>query len=340
MLLSPRVESAEASDLEMLAALRTEQGWQRSDLLLGMVQRWEHGRIFIVRAESVEPSAPDPRAIIASTSGIVAGAVGVIGTVIVSSDYRRRGLGRLVMQSCLEWMRAQGARTVMLDATNDGRPLYFDLGFVAVEQSYWGHGLAATMKQEADTKRDTRFTSSLRAPSDLTRVAELDRAAFGGDRLGLLSQLLSAEATWLYISTDEANQPVGYTIARCLDAPYVGIRLGPWVATSDEAATALLAAVLSDDAPWHHGMRPDDEAECELFASMPGGNKHALRLFKALGGTLEEDDLVMRLDLAATYDASSERRMRDDDQPRPAQHLPPIAEHPQWLYGWIAPMVF
>lgn len=338
MLRIPEVESAEIADLETLAILRTEQGWQRSDLLLGAIQRWEHGRILIVRAGSVDPSAPDPRAVVASTSAIVARPIGVVGTVIVRSDYRRQGLGRLVMTACLRWMRAHGARVVYLDATDDGRPLYFDLGFVGVEQSYWGHAPVATIHRAVQTYRDGNMTASVRPNEELARVAAIDRAAFGGDRLGLINHLLAADGAWFYTATDGGEPPVGYAMVRSLDAPYTGIRLGPWVATSEHAAIALLRAITSASAPWRARIKHADEGHAQVFASIPGTNKHATRLFEALGGTLEEDDLIMRLDLTASDAAANHDGAREA---LPADgHALHDAEHADWLYGWIAPMVF
>jgi GNAT superfamily N-acetyltransferase len=341
VLITPRIESADANDLETLARLRTEQGWQRSDVLLRAIQRWEHGRILIVRAGSVDPSTARPNDIIASTSAIVAGPVGVIGTVIVRADFRRRGLGRLVMRACLDWMREQGARVALLDATPEGRHLYFELGFVGVEQSYWGHGPVDAVQRATRLRSDPRIQAALHPAADLPLIAELDRAAFGGDRLGFLTLFLASAHSWLYIATDEAKRPVAYALARRLDAPYVGVRIGPWVATSDEAATALLGAILTNEAPWRAGLRDDDDADLQIFASISGANTHATRLFESLGGALEEDDLIMRLDLAATVDSLPRLDTQlGHDVPPTTQVSAPLAAHPDWLYGWIAPMVF
>jgi hypothetical protein len=121
----------------------------------------------------------------------------------------------------------------------------------------------------------------------------------------------------------------------------VGVRIGPWVATSDEAATTLLATILAGDAPWRTGLRDDDDAEPQVFVSISGANTHATRLFESLGGALEEDDLIMRLDLTASEDAPPRLDTQlDHDAPPTTQLSAPLAAHPDWLYGWIAPMVF
>jgi hypothetical protein len=48
-----------------------------------------------------------------------------------------------------------------------------------------------------------------------------------------------------------------------------------------------------------------------------------LRLLAALGAHVEVDDVVMRLGL---------------DAPATPAEMP--GEHPDWVYGWLAPMVF
>ena len=50
--------------------------------------------------------------------------------VVTAPEYRRRGIARRMMQVMLEWLAAQGIEHVTLHATEAGRPLYQELGFV------------------------------------------------------------------------------------------------------------------------------------------------------------------------------------------------------------------
>src|SRR4051794_41547038 len=59
------------------------------------------------------------------------GATGWIGALGVVASARRRGLGSALTEAAVEWLRACGARTVMLYATEAGRPVYLRVGFVA-----------------------------------------------------------------------------------------------------------------------------------------------------------------------------------------------------------------
>ena len=49
--------------------------------------------------------------------------------VYVEPDYRHRGIARALVQTALDWCRAEGIRVVTLHASNAGRPLYESLGF-------------------------------------------------------------------------------------------------------------------------------------------------------------------------------------------------------------------
>jgi GNAT superfamily N-acetyltransferase len=325
--LSLRVERASSDDLAELAALRVEQGWYASEALLRAIYTWEHGRHFIVRASAIGVDAAlDPTTIIAATSAIVAGPVAVIGNVITRPGLRGRGLGRAVMSATLSWLREGDARSVLLDATSAGQPLYQKLGFGARERSWIAYASRASLDLATLQARACAIHVQLRAVDDLPVIATLDQAAFGGDRLELLRLVASASNCWLY-TAGEAGEPDGYLLVRALEPPRMGVRLGPWVAKTAEIGAALLAAALRPDAPWQIGIAGHNEPQVSLATA--AASAEALSLFRAVGGTLELDDVVMQLDV----DSSG-----DPDLASAA--LRPIAEHPEWLYSWLAAMVF
>jgi hypothetical protein len=109
---------------------------------------------------------------------------------------------------------------------------------------------------------------------------------------------------------------------RLLEAPYRGIRVGPWVASGPDVAAALLAAILRERL-WRSLPDLAHAHDLQVFISVPGTNRDAMALLSAVGAELHEDDLIMRLDM-------------------PGNGAKPgtSAGHPEWLYGWIAPMVF
>src|SRR5262249_29903737 len=60
----------------------------------------------------------------------VFGGVGWVGMMLVDPGERRRGVGRELMLRALEFLESKGVRSVRLDATPMGEPLYRGLGFV------------------------------------------------------------------------------------------------------------------------------------------------------------------------------------------------------------------
>jgi GNAT superfamily N-acetyltransferase len=70
----------------------------------------------------VRPVPPRPAAL-ATTEGYVL-------NLFVTADHRRRGIGQLLLDACLDHARTNGFRRLVLHATEDGRPMYERAGFV------------------------------------------------------------------------------------------------------------------------------------------------------------------------------------------------------------------
>jgi GNAT superfamily N-acetyltransferase len=319
------IDVATVADLPALEALRAAQGWLRPIALLQAIVEWEGGRIFVIREGALNTDSDTPLAPAVTTSVIAAGRVGVIGNVIVREDFRRRGLGRLIMNATLDWLRSRGVRWALLDATADGYPLYLSLGFVEAEPSWFGHVPLAQIRRSVLARQAADVRVLLRQPADMRRLATLDIAAFGGDRTGFLELVLRTPGTTLYVAEDASGSPSGYLIVRAIEAPYVGGRLGPWLARDAGTAAALLARGLATDAPWRESMGDVSDADAELFVTPPGTNPQAVELLRTIGVHVVRDDVVMRLDLA---------------HPGETGELVSVTDHPEWLYAWLAPMVF
>lgn len=59
---------------------------------------------------------------------------GNILNVYTHPNYRRRGLARRLMNTILDWCRANDVDTVILHASAEGRALYESMGFVATNE--------------------------------------------------------------------------------------------------------------------------------------------------------------------------------------------------------------
>lgn len=335
-----RIETATPGDISALSDLRVEQGWHPNARLLRAIEAWDGGRIFVLRASALagtsgaQVSSADD--IIATVVAIVAGPVGVIGNVIVAAPYRRRGLARILMEAALRWQHSRGAAHVLLAATPEGRPLYRNMGFVNTELSYFATGPLINLDFVALRAKAEGIGARLMPTSALADLATLDAQAYGGDRMGLLGALLREGETWLYVATgkekDADAKAHGYLILRQPQAIPEIVQIGPWVARSPEAANALVAAALSVDAPWRASLRLSGDTPDDINVFAIGPRRQTLEVLVSAGATLSEDDIVMQLDFVSGSPPRSIVATGGPPQP--------VAAHPEWLYAWLAPMVF
>jgi GNAT superfamily N-acetyltransferase len=99
--------------------------WVCRGLADGSYRGWlacdDDGRVvagggMIIHEWMTHPTNPDPRR-------------AYIANVYTEPDYRRNGIARRIMQTIVDWCRAEGFKMISLHASPFGRPLYESLGF-------------------------------------------------------------------------------------------------------------------------------------------------------------------------------------------------------------------
>jgi ribosomal protein S18 acetylase RimI-like enzyme len=159
------------------------------------------------------------------------GATGWIGALGVAPEARRHGLGRALTEAAVGRLRERGADTVLLFATDMGRPLYERLGFVAEGAATAWRGTAGGIAGALEVRR-------LRE-DDRETVGALDRVATGEDRSNLFDALHPLSG----VAVDRGATAVGWAAK----APYgAGIAI---CAADEEAGAALMAAAARGPAP-------------------------------------------------------------------------------------------
>lgn len=88
--------------------------------------------------------------------GVLLGREGLVLNVYTEASWRRRGVARLLMTTIIEWARAHGIVNLVLGASDEGRPLYEQMGFVPT--------------------REMRFTGPLATAGPWTGAAPLQRS--------------------------------------------------------------------------------------------------------------------------------------------------------------------
>jgi GNAT superfamily N-acetyltransferase len=158
-----------------------------------------------------------------------------IGMVLTRAEYRRQGLAKRLMNDAIASAERNGIRTMKLDATDAGRPLYESLGFVVestVERWARDAGELAPAREHSSEVAGRGPSRNEHLPDGLF---SLDEQAFGADRKALLESLSASDKR---IATTN-----GYLLMRPGRTAHY---LGPCVATSEAVARKLIAACLED----------------------------------------------------------------------------------------------
>jgi predicted N-acetyltransferase YhbS len=112
-----------------------------------------------------------------------------IGMMLVHPERRRQRIGSGLMRQALDYLKNADLSCIGLDATPAGRPLYEKLGFI----EEWN---LTRYQRSTPTQSNPAESCSWEARSlnddDWAVIAEMDRAAFGASRLGLLRSLQEA----------------------------------------------------------------------------------------------------------------------------------------------------
>lgn len=157
-----------------------------------------------------------------------------VGMIIVAPEEQGAGIGKRLMQALLG--QAEG-RSLMLNATVAGEPLYARLGFRPCGGVSQYHGLVrAVAPPELGAGERLRPGG----PADLATLERLDREASGLERGPVLAALLQCGEC---LVLERAGQPVGFSILRAFGRGQV---IGPVVAADETDARTVSAC-------WLHG---------------------------------------------------------------------------------------
>jgi len=189
------------------------------------------------------------------------GPTGWIGNVAVDPDARGQGVGTAVSEAAMDWLRQAGVTTMLLTATEMGRPIYERLGFAddGVGYGIWTRGqqLLPAADREASV-----------GPGRIADALRQDPEATGEDRGSFLGTFTAR------VRTPARPAGAGYRIA----LPW---GRGPVIASGPDAARALVIDML--------------RAGVDQSLSFPESNTAATELAAALGFRLTRRCTRMRL---------------------------------------------
>lgn len=155
--------------------------------------------------------------------------IGWISMVLVTETIRRRGIGKLLMATCIDWLES-GGLVPFLDATPAGQPLYRTMGFAPV----------LDLRRMAGSGSGASDMTGLRPATadDLPWITALDREVFGGDRSEILADLLNRGDAPAIVCVARD----GFALGR---AGRTATQIGPVIAPDPAVAGHLVTAALA-----------------------------------------------------------------------------------------------
>ncbi|MEV7124006.1 GNAT family N-acetyltransferase [Kitasatospora griseola] len=133
MLTARRATACDAGELARLGAALVGEGGEWT----GRLARFFHDHVESDRVAAFVIDRPDGGLAACACATIThsvpgpdhCGTYAHIHTVYTDPQYRRRGHARATVTALVDWLTRQGCGLVTLNATDDGAPLYRDLGF-------------------------------------------------------------------------------------------------------------------------------------------------------------------------------------------------------------------
>ncbi|MEK6518046.1 GNAT family N-acetyltransferase [Bacillus thuringiensis] len=226
-----RVERLSKEQIGDIVALSSYIGWDYNREEMDTV--FNSGIVYGVWNERKE--------LIASAAIILYGeALASIGMVIVHPDYKGRGIGKVITNSCMSSVSAQ--TPIMLIATDEGKPLYEKLGFRVV--SYVSKYICNSYNVNHKCAENEECMMVYKE-GDLEGIIKIDEGAFGTSRNEFLKQRIMQSEQCVVVKDTEENV-VGYGIS--IQTPENKI-IGPVVAKNN----AMAMRIVHDFARGHNG---------------------------------------------------------------------------------------
>ena len=213
-----RIRLMTFDDLTLGLRLRLQAGWNQTPADWARFLRLQPDGCFVAEVDGTPCG---------TVTTCILGEVAWIGMMLVEEERRGQGIGRALMEHALGFLDSQEVRTVRLDATPMGEPLYGKLGFV--EQFTLGRfeGIPALACASGSVEVGER--------EHWDAICRLDRAATETDRSRLVLALLQERPGEVRI-VRRGGAVIGYlTVRRGLRA----WQIGPCIATA-EAGPLLL----------------------------------------------------------------------------------------------------
>jgi GNAT superfamily N-acetyltransferase len=269
-----RVRRMTDADLDRILELRSVVRWSADPGAFALLRGVRGARWAVAEA-------PD-----GSLTGMVGavplGNVGILCHLAVHDGHRGSGLGALLSDWAVAYLKSRGARIVRLYSTEQAEGLYRSLGFreVAPRTVYWlEESRQVSVPGQVDGHRVETLTFG-----DLPELYGVDFWSYGAERSALILATLKLHPGQGLVARDATGRIKGYLIRSSMGR---ATRIGPFLASTPDVARLLLTGAL----------RATGGAPVRVTAPGPI-DSHAHSLLQEFGFQGTQDR--MRMDLGET----------------------------------------
>jgi GNAT superfamily N-acetyltransferase len=248
-----RVRQMNAADIPLGMRLKEQAGWNQTEADWRRFLYLEPDGCFVVEWAGTA---------VGTTTTCRFGHVAWIAMVLVDSSVRGQGIGKALMNEALRFLDAAGIRSVRLDATPLGQPLYERLGFAVQFQLTRFEGVPLGHEPVDGVEK-----ASLEG---LNRLVEFDAVATATDRRRLVESLFAEQPDAMRF-VERGGKIAGYIAVRRGSR---AVQLGPCI------ADAVAGPLLLTDACRRHRSE-------HVYMDVPVDNKQATEFAAGLGLTTQ-----------------------------------------------------
>jgi len=241
-----------AQDLAAAFQLSAQAGWNQT------VEDWK--MLLEIARESCWAIEIDGQVAATTTLVCYERRLAWLGMVLTKTEHQKRGFAGRLLATALSYADQMGIKTVKLDATEQGKPLYEKFGFYPEDE---------VERWVRPGKNAPQFPAVRRAANGVWR--DIDLTAFGANRMHLLDKLA------------ERNPPLVHSQSYLfMRSGRITSHLGPCVSEDAKTAHRLIEECVQEtEYGWSWDLFPKNQEAVALardFGFVP--QRHLLRMYR------------------------------------------------------------
>ena len=199
------------SDIEFAKSLTDSENWGNS------IEDWRR-----LLGISIPLIAYEGESSLGVTTAFDYGNLGMIGNVVVSSQSRGKGVGKILLKEAMK--RLESCKSVRVQSRMEVTSFYKELGFLP-------EGMSTQFRLDSDMKSFQPFdigSDENIAPAEgyMDEILAIDQRQFGGDRSQFLKEINDYLPQCSFVALGEDGSVKGFIMAKGEDFWY---EIGPWV---------------------------------------------------------------------------------------------------------------